>query len=123
MRNGKAYLNEVPGDGWRETGIALEQPHSEVAWLERQVRASDHLALINQWSRDGIFWQYDPPMIGGKQRILLLRRNGNRGMVAAGEIISCWPGRRVESVRDVLKRHGMEEKVSSSSEEIDRLTR
>lgn len=70
MKDGKVYVSELPLDGWRETGIALELPHSELPWLERNVSHSDHLALVNQWSRDGIHWQYDPPMVGGKQRAL-----------------------------------------------------
>lgn len=93
MKDGKVYVTELPLEGWRETGIALEWPHSDLEWLERNVSYSDHLALANQWSRDGIHWQYDPPMIGARQRALLLRREGLAGMRAANEIAECWPRR------------------------------
>jgi len=73
-KNENGYLTNLPGGEWVETGVALELPHSEVRRLEQNVSSSRSMALAMQYSRDGIHWQYDPPIIGAKSRALLLRK-------------------------------------------------
>lgn len=87
MKNGKVYVTETPIDGWIETGIALGVPSAELGWLEANVSYSPHLALVNQWSRNGIHWQYDTPLIGGHQRALLLRRPTHKGKAAFDDVV------------------------------------
>lgn len=133
-----------------ETGIVAEGRES-VAFLESLVRCEPRLGLRLQWLRGKSNWSYCPS-ISAPVRVMVFRQDSRQGKEraewVAGELFEFhrnaiqWETglhksystfddipseaeapRKVESVRSVLTRTGLIDKITPSRDEIDRNSR